>query len=87
MADFEDSLSPTWINLLAGQKALAEAVRGELTFEEKSGLFFSFTDLNFTSSFTWLPFCRQKVLPEQRSFVHSDGPSSWLASHGTSFAR
>ena len=32
MADFEDSTSPTWSNLIAGQRALREAVRGTLTF-------------------------------------------------------
>ena len=30
MADFEDSTSPTWANLLAGQRALREAVAGTL---------------------------------------------------------
>ncbi|RXR00317.1 malate synthase A [Pseudoxanthomonas composti] len=33
MADFEDSTSPTWANLLAGQRALAEAVAGTLQFD------------------------------------------------------
>ncbi|NLC61153.1 MAG: malate synthase A [Gammaproteobacteria bacterium] len=33
MADFEDSTAPTWDNLLAGQRALREAVRGTLTYE------------------------------------------------------
>ncbi len=33
MADFEDSTSPTWKNLLAGQRALIGAVRGDLTFD------------------------------------------------------
>ena len=33
MADFEDSTAPTWDNLVAGQRALREAVRGTLTFE------------------------------------------------------
>ena len=33
MADFEDSTSPTWDNLLAGQRALREAIAGTLTFE------------------------------------------------------
>ncbi len=33
MADFEDSTSPTWRNLLAGQRALMGAVRGDLTFD------------------------------------------------------
>ncbi|MDH5833350.1 malate synthase A [Luteimonas kalidii] len=33
MADFEDSTSPTWTNVIAGQRALREAVAGTLTFE------------------------------------------------------
>jgi malate synthase len=33
MADFEDSTSPTWKNLLAGQRSLIGAVRGDLSFE------------------------------------------------------
>lgn len=33
MADFEDSTSPTWENVTAGQRALREAVAGTLTFE------------------------------------------------------
>ena len=33
MADFEDSLSPTWDNLLTGQWAVREAVRRRLTFQ------------------------------------------------------
>lgn len=32
MADFEDSTSPTWPNLIAGQRALFAAVRGTLEF-------------------------------------------------------
>ncbi len=32
MADFEDSTSPTWANLLEGQRALREAVAGTLVF-------------------------------------------------------
>jgi malate synthase len=32
MADFEDSLSPTWANLVGGQSALMDAVRRTLTF-------------------------------------------------------
>ena len=32
MADFEDSTSPTWDNLLTGQRALREAIAGTLTF-------------------------------------------------------
>jgi malate synthase len=38
MADFEDSLSPTWDNLMEGQRACFGAVRGDLTLQtaEKS---------------------------------------------------
>ncbi|MBS0194621.1 MAG: malate synthase A [Proteobacteria bacterium] len=37
MADFEDSTSPTWINLIAGQQALCEAVAGTLSFTSEQG--------------------------------------------------
>ncbi|WP_368563122.1 malate synthase A [Pseudoxanthomonas sp. UTMC 1351] len=36
MADFEDSTSPTWNNLLTGQRALIGAVAGDLTFTAPS---------------------------------------------------
>ena len=32
MADLEDALSPTWANVIGGQAALRDAVRGELAF-------------------------------------------------------
>jgi malate synthase len=37
MADLEDALSPTWANVVAGQAALVDAVRGELTFDSPEG--------------------------------------------------
>jgi malate synthase len=37
MADFEDSTSPTWANLLTGQAALHGAVRGTLSFTSAAG--------------------------------------------------
>ncbi|MBL8255069.1 MAG: malate synthase A [Pseudoxanthomonas mexicana] len=37
MADFEDSTSPTWQNLLTGQRALTDAVRGDLQFTSENG--------------------------------------------------
>ncbi|HYN69848.1 MAG TPA: malate synthase A, partial [Candidatus Eisenbacteria bacterium] len=37
MADFEDALSPTWANVVGGQLALRDAVRGELRFESPDG--------------------------------------------------
>ena len=37
MADLEDALSPTWANVVGGQAALMEAVRGSLTFDSPEG--------------------------------------------------
>ena len=37
MADFEDSTSPTWTNLVEGQRALREAVVGTLDFVNEAG--------------------------------------------------
>jgi len=37
MADFEDSTAPTWSNLITGQRALCEAVRGELEWTSPDG--------------------------------------------------
>ena len=37
MADFEDSNSPTWANMIGGQVNLADAVRREIEFESDEG--------------------------------------------------
>jgi malate synthase len=37
MADFEDSITPTWSNLIAGQRALCGAVRGDLEWTSPEG--------------------------------------------------
>jgi malate synthase len=37
MADLEDSLSPTWSNVVGGQAAIADAVRRRLTFDSPDG--------------------------------------------------
>ena len=37
MADLEDSLSPTWANVVGGQAALRDAVRGTLAFRSPDG--------------------------------------------------
>lgn len=34
MVDFEDSMSPTWTNVVSGQRHLKDAVRGTLTFDD-----------------------------------------------------
>lgn len=40
MADFEDSTSPTWENIMEGQKNLFEATRGKLSFTADNGKFY-----------------------------------------------
>jgi len=37
MAELEDSTFPTWVNVIDGQKALADAVRGTLSFSSPEG--------------------------------------------------
>jgi malate synthase len=37
MADFEDSLSPTWANVVGGQAAMQDAVRRTLSFDSPEG--------------------------------------------------
>ena len=44
MADFEDSLAPTWLNLVQGQINLQDAVRETITFEVPGGKFYSLND-------------------------------------------
>ncbi|HKT08013.1 MAG TPA: malate synthase A [Gemmatimonadaceae bacterium] len=44
MADFEDSLSPTWPNVAIGQANLMEAVRGTLTFDSPDGRSYRLND-------------------------------------------
>ena len=36
MADFEDSTSPTWSNMTEGQRNLRDAVRGTITYQDRS---------------------------------------------------
>jgi malate synthase len=44
MADLEDSLSPTWANVVGGQVALRAAVRRELTFDSPEGKAYRLND-------------------------------------------
>jgi malate synthase len=34
MADFEDSMSPIWRNLVEGQKNLFDAIRGQISYQD-----------------------------------------------------
>ena len=40
MADFEDATSPTWNNIMNGQKNLKDAIRNEIDFEAENGKFY-----------------------------------------------
>ncbi len=44
MADLEDSLSPTWANVVGGQVAIRAAVRRELTFDSPEGKAYRLND-------------------------------------------
>ncbi|NCT87680.1 malate synthase A [Stenotrophomonas acidaminiphila] len=57
MADFEDSTSPTWRNLLAGQQALIGAVRGDLEYTAPAA-----ADGTPGKHYTLRPFAEQAVL-------------------------
>ncbi len=48
MADFEDALSPTWANVIGGQAACAEAVRGALAFDSPEGKAYRLDDRGAT---------------------------------------
>jgi malate synthase len=48
MADLEDSLSPTWANVIGGQIALADAVRGTLRFDSPEGKAYRLADRTAT---------------------------------------
>ena len=44
MADLEDALSPTWANVVGGQAALIDAVRGTLAFDSPEGKIYRLGD-------------------------------------------
>jgi len=44
MADFEDSLSPTWANIVQGQLNLRDAVRREISLEAEGGRVYKLND-------------------------------------------
>ena len=44
MADFEDSLSPTWENLMEGQRNLRDAVRGTITYQHPTKGLYALND-------------------------------------------
>ncbi len=48
MADLEDALSPTWANMIGGQAAIADAVRGTLRFDAPDGKAYRLADRTAT---------------------------------------
>ena len=44
MADFEDALSPTWRNLVEGQRNLRDAVQGTITYDGPDGRHYELAD-------------------------------------------
>jgi malate synthase len=44
MADFEDALSPSWVNIINGQECMRHAVRHELSFEGPEGKIYKLND-------------------------------------------
>lgn len=62
MADFEDSTSPTWSNLLTGQRALKKAVAGTLDWMAPDG----------SKHYTLKPFAQQGVLMVRPRGWHLD---------------
>ena len=48
MADFEDSNSPTWINIIEGQINLRDAIDGNITYENPEGKIYSLKDRTAT---------------------------------------
>ena len=44
MADFEDSTSPTWANVLGGQTNMRDAVRGTIDFVAPNGKYYKLNE-------------------------------------------
>ena len=81
MADFEDSLSPTWANVVGGQAALAAAVRGTLAFDSPEGKSYRLGD----RVATMLVRPRGWHLPERHVTVDGDPISGSLFDFGLYF--
>jgi malate synthase len=66
LADFEDAVSPTWHNVLAGQLNLLDAVRGTLTYDGSDGRHYALAE----RVATLIPRPRGWHLPEKH--IHHD---------------
>jgi malate synthase len=81
MADLEDSLSPTWENIILGHQALCEAVRNTLTFESEAGKKYSLNE----KTATLLVRPRGLHLSEENFYVHGEAMSGSLFDFGVYF--
>ena len=81
MADFEDSLSPTWENVVGGQAALQGAVRGSLAFTSPEGKAYRLGD----RTGTLLVRPRGWHLPERHVLVDGEPISGSLFDFGLYF--
>ncbi|HET7489848.1 MAG TPA: malate synthase A [Acidimicrobiales bacterium] len=81
MADFEDSLSPSWSNVVEGQRNLRDAVRGTITYESPDGRTYRLNDE--TATLVVRP--RGWHLEERRVLVDGRPVSASLFDFGLAF--
>jgi malate synthase len=81
MADFEDSLSPTWENVVEGQANVMDAVRGTLTFSSPDGREYSLA----AKTATLLVRPRGWHLDERHLLVDGEPASASLVDFGLCF--
>jgi malate synthase len=81
MADFEDALSPTWANVIAGQANCQDAVRGTIEFENPDGKRY---ELNEETA-TLLVRPRGWHLPEKHLLIDGEPISASLFDFGLYF--
>jgi malate synthase len=82
MADFEDALSPTWVNVIAGQAAVRDAVRGTLAFDSPEGKAYRLRDAADGPLATLLVRPRGWHLPEAHVLVDGESMSASLFDAG-----
>jgi len=83
MADFEDSTSPTWANLIAGQKNLRDAVRGTITYTHpQTGKRYTLNDVRTKKRAVLFVRPRGWHLPESHLTVNNRSASASLFDFG-----
>jgi len=80
MADFEDACSPTWTNMVEGQRNLADAIRGTIELETEQKTY----RLNEETA-TLIPRPRGWHLPERHVLVDGEPVSASLFDFGLAF--